>query len=120
MKKLLILPLLALSACATVTASSQQEIPITTIPAGARCVLSNSENAVTLEKTPGVVTVKRAFEPLKVECTRGTRKASGTLEPVTRGRAYGNILLLGVPALVDAHTGAGYRYDPESVTLELR
>lgn len=120
MKQFFVLPLLALTACATLTAESDQTITITTTPPGASCLLSNSENTVTLDQTPGGAIVKRAYEPLSITCSKpGVGKASTMLEAATRGRAYGNILLLGVPALVDAHTGAGYEYQPDSVALKL-
>ena len=63
----------------------------------------------------------RSFEPLSVGCTlAGAGSASMVIEAKTRGRAYGNILLGGVPALVDAKTGDGYEYAPSSVTLTLK
>jgi hypothetical protein len=43
-----------------------------------------------------------------------------TLEPRTRPRAYGNILLLGLPAYVDAGTGAGYEYVPDKAEIPLK
>ncbi len=116
------LPLVfALSACATVTADHEQAITIATTPADAQCVLSNSGGSWTVEKTPGSVVVPRAFEPLDVLCKKtDIGVARMQLEAKTRGRAYGNILLGGVPALVDASTGAGYEYAPASLSLELK
>lgn len=113
-----LLVMLALSACATITASHEQEITIVTTPAGARCVLETTEQQWLIEETPGSVTVTRAFEPLLATCTlTGYAKKHVTIEAQTRGRAYGNILLLGVPALVDAGTGAGYEYSPDHLEL---
>ena len=108
-----------LTACATVTASTDQEIHVATEPAGAACLLSNQLGSWNIEKTPATVAVQRSFSPLKISCAH---EGEGppmelTLEPHTRGRAYGNILLLGLPAYVDAGTGAGYEYRPESVVL---
>lgn len=112
--------LVLLSACATVTAESDQNIAVSTTPAGATCLLSNGEGSWRIPSTPGTAVVKRAFQPLQIRCTKaGAGKASTTLEAGTRNRAYGNILLLGAPALVDAYTGKGYEYEPGSVSLTL-
>ena len=111
---------LLLTACATITADKEQTIRIVTTPEdGASCTVSNGEETWEVESTPGSVTVQRAFKTLRVICNKeqmsgGTSKA----EAGTRGRAYGNILLLGVPAIVDAATGAGYEY-PETITVPL-
>jgi hypothetical protein len=110
--------LLALCSCATVTASSTQDITIKTIPAGASCVWGNTQQDGSIEATPATITVKRMFEPLDVICKlQGYEKTETIIEAKTRGRTYGNILLLGVPAVVDASTGKGYEYAPDEVTL---
>lgn len=121
MKNILILSaILLLSACATITASGDQDIAITTTPAGASCVLSNTQQTVILESTPGIANVTRMFEPLNVECSKpGYHNGETIIEAQTRGRAWGNILLLGVPAIVDTASGKGYEYDPAEVTLTL-
>jgi hypothetical protein len=120
MKLVPALLLLALASCATITASGDQDIAIATTPAGASCVLSNTQQTVTLESTPGTANVQRMFEPLNVECTKpGYMRGEAIIEAKTRGRAWGNILLLGVPAVVDTSTGKGYEYDPDSVSITL-
>jgi len=120
MKHLPLIALLALTACATVTADHEQVISIKTSPAGASCALTNSQGMWEIAKTPGNVTVPRGFSPLKVTCAKhGAGSATTMLEAQTRGRAYGNILLLGVPALVDVSTGAGYEYVPDNIELKL-
>ncbi len=120
MKKLILLLLLPLTACATLTADSDQKITVTTTPAGAHCTLRNGEGSWEIAKTPGSAMVKRAFSPLTIHCDR-TGKGTGdlTLEAETRNRAYGNILLLGYPAYVDAATGDGYQYTPDDVMIAL-
>jgi hypothetical protein len=113
--------LVSLSACASITADSEQAIDITTQPAGASCTISNSAGMWEIATTPDTVTVPRAFEPLDVLCKLPDgRSARTSLKAKTRGRAYGNILLLGLPTLVDASTGAGYEYEPSSLDLELK
>ena len=60
------------------------------------------------------------FEPLNVECSLpGYHKSETIIEARTRGRAWGNILLLGVPAVVDTADGKGYEYDPTEVNFTL-
>lgn len=111
--------MLVTGACATITAEKEQTVRILTTPEdGASCTVTNGEQTWEVESTPGEVTVPRAFKKLDVICS--TKEAGGTQDAQagTRGRAYGNILLLGVPALVDAATGAGYEY-PEEITVPL-
>lgn len=111
---------LLLSACATLTAEGNQAIAVTTTPPGAACALSNAEGAWKIAATPGSATVERSFSPLAIRCTHPSAgSGSVTLEPTTRGRAYGNLLMLGIPALVDAATGDGYEYTPAEVDVSL-
>ncbi len=121
MKQLLhILILLPLAACATVTADHDQRIQVSTVPAGASCTLTSGNGSWEIAKTPRSVAVARGFSPLVVTCSKkGAGTATETIEAKTRGRAYGNIALLGVPAVVDAATGAGYVYEPDSLNLKL-
>lgn len=110
-----------MTSCATVTADSEQSITVSTMPAGARCILSSSEGNWVIANTPGTASVKRAFAPLSIHCRKsGAGQAETVLEAQTRNRAYGNILLLGYPAFVDAATGDGYEYAPAQVMLTLK
>ena len=120
MKTISIAMLLVLTACATITKDSDQAITVTTEPAGASCLLTNAVGSWEIDETPGDAIVKRNFSPLQIQCNKDGLDASTTLEPKTRGRAYGNILLGGVPAIVDANTGAGYEYAPGAATLVLK
>lgn len=108
---------IGLSACATLTADKTQTIRIATTPeSGASCTVSNGEESWEVENTPAEVTVARAFKTLRVICSKDdTTGGMQSAKAGTRGRAYGNILLLGVPALVDAATGAGYEYPDEII-----
>ena len=121
MKKFItILALGTLTACASTTADSYQGIAITTTPPGALCTAKNDAGQSSLAQTPGTISVKRAFAPLTIQCAkRGYATAQITLEAQTRNRAFGNILLGGVPALADAYTGDGYEYAPAEVVLKL-
>jgi hypothetical protein len=112
--------LLPLSACATLTADTEQKIALSTEPAmKAECVATSAEGSWKLKKTPGEITVARAFKPLTIACTAKGYSGKIILEPGTRNRAYGNILLLGYPAFVDASTGAGYEY-PQEAIIQMR
>lgn len=117
--KIALAALFLLSACATVTADSDQKISVTTEPAGAACTLSNGMGSAQIEETPGSADIHRSFTRLIVSCGKDGLSASQTIEGKTRGRAYGNLLLLGLPAGIDAATGYGYEYDPDSIHLEL-
>lgn len=111
--------LLMAGACATITAEKEQTVRILTTPEdGASCTVSNGEQTWEVDSTPGEVTVPRAFKKLNVICTKQNAGGTHKADAGTRGRAYGNILLLGVPALVDAATGAGYEY-PKEITVPL-
>ena len=112
--------LLLVSACATLTSESTQDIHVTTDPAGAECSLRNELGTWTIEETPGSAAVHRSYSPLTITCAHEGEGPPMTrvLEPRTRGRAYGNILLLGVPAAVDAGTGYGYEYSPDKVEFK--
>jgi hypothetical protein len=120
--KTLLTALLALSlgGCATLTADAEQSISVVTEPAGASCILANQVGSWSVAKTPGTALVTRSFSPLAIQCKKDGLSGSQTLEAQTRGRAYGNILLLGIPAAVDASTGKGYEYDPENVSIVLK
>lgn len=121
MRPVLLLPLfLILSACATLTADGDQEITVDTTPPAAHCSLKNNAGSWKIKKTPGSVRVQRNFSPLVILCELPKHDPQKEiLRPATRARAYGNILLLGVPALVDAYTGAGYEYRPDKVKIML-
>lgn len=116
----IIFALSTLSACATLTGGHEQQIAVNTTPAGAKCLFTNGQENWAVEMTPGAVSLPRAYQTIQVTCSlAGFEQARATLEPKTRGRAYGNILLLGLPTLVDASTGAGYEYEPENIALTL-
>ena len=122
MKTALSLAALALlTACATITGDSDQEVTVITKPAGAHCTLSNRQGSWEIAQTPSSVKVARSYSPLIITCKSGTRTGAASIESVTSARAYPNALLLGFPAFVDAGTGAGYEYDLSGpVTVELK
>jgi hypothetical protein len=113
--------LLTMTACATVTAEPDQEISVSTTPVGATCSLQNNEGTWTIPVTPGAVRVERSFSVLTIYCSHtNAGKGEASLEPKTRGRAWGNLLMFGYPAAVDAATGDGYEYEPAVVSIPLK
>ena len=109
-----------LTACATTTAEHDQAITVTTEPPGASCAVKNNEITLTIAATPATVRVPRSFSTLAIYCSHpdfGTGEQM--IEAKTRGRAWGNLLLFGMSAAVDATTGAGYEYAPSAVTIPL-
>lgn len=119
MRLMVFVALLTLSACATVTADAYQNISVTTEPAGAACTLRNDVGQWSITETPGTASVKRSFSPLRIHCSNGTAQGEATIEAKTRGRAYGNIALGGIPAIVDAGTGKGYEYALDHIVIAL-
>jgi hypothetical protein len=111
--------ILTLSGCATLTADSDELITVETTPTGAHCSLKNDAGNWEIAKTPGSVKVDRSFSPLVIRCEKGKLVGDATLAPATRNRAYGNILLLGYPAFIDAGTGAGYEYEQATIKITL-
>ena len=120
-KRFAFLSLGLLTACATLTGESEQSITVSTKPAGAHCALSNRQGTWHIASTPGSARVARSYSPLVITCDHKTAgNGAATIEPVTSARAYPNALLLGLPAFIDAGTGAGYEYDTGPVTIALK
>ena len=115
-------PLLLLSACATLTAEADQTVSIATEPAGAVCEARNKAGTWKSAPTPSRLTVTRDFSTLAIECIHPSgARGSTTLPSSVRNRAYGNILLGGTPAVIDAYNGRGYEYPEEAaITLSAR
>lgn len=115
---LALIPLL-LTGCATLTADKTQNITVLTQPEEATCTLTNGIRTWQIDRTPGSVDIERDYSNLDIRCWSKDKKGQAILEPETRGRTYGNILLGGVPAIVDAQTGYGYKYESGMVLITL-
>lgn len=114
---------LVLSACASLTSGTEQTIAVVTAPAvGASCTLRNANGSWHVPRTPGSVTVQRAYGDLAVACAAADG-ASGdaTMTSGVAVATYANILLMGsvVWAAVDAATGAAFAY-PDRITVPLK
>jgi hypothetical protein len=75
----IIVCLILLSSCATMTTGTNQSLSVTTEPEkGAVCELTNDKGAWYVSNTPGTVTVNRAYGDLTVICKKGEK--SGTIK----------------------------------------
>ncbi|RED51385.1 hypothetical protein [Aestuariispira insulae] len=106
----------ALTNCAAIVTGTDQEIEVTTQPAGATCQLSQgNERVSTIPSTPRTVSVDRSWSDLYITCEKKghlpeTVMVPSELEPVT----FGNILIGGIIGFsVDAATGSMREYPDE-------
>lgn len=120
----MVLPAL-LCGCAAVlnpTASAHQAITVTTVPAGADCLLENDKGKYTLT-TPGTVTVAKTDWPgvlgnkLSVTCRKGALSASDSFSSMPSGWGWLSGAGGGVSAFADRQTGYAY---PSTITLDLK
>lgn len=116
---------LALSACASIVDGSTQVLSLKTVAedgsdvADAQCTLFNRKGTW-FTKTPGTVSVHRAYGPLNIECTKeAAAPGIAIVHSSTKGMAFGNIIAGGViGAAVDIGSGAAYDY-PVLVTVRM-
>ena len=109
-----VLALSMLSGCASIVTGRFQPLSVDTPGCeGATCRLSNSKGTWYV-KTPGLVTVHRAYGDLVVVCSKdGAGSASAPVASSTKAMAFGNIIIGGViGAAVDVGTGSAYDYPP--------
>lgn len=101
-----------LSGCASIVSGTNQSLSVDTPGCeAASCQLTNDKGTWYV-KTPGSVTVNRAYGNLTIVCSKeGFGSATSSVASSTKGMAFGNILLGGViGAGVDMGTGAAYDY----------
>ncbi|MEX3915960.1 hypothetical protein AB4Y43_06905 [Paraburkholderia sp. BR10872] len=114
----------ALTGCASIVNGTNQVVSIQTFKgsdeiAGAACKLEN-DKGTWFVKTPGTVTVHRAYGELSIKCEKnGVDPGIATVKSTTKGMAFGNILFGGlIGAGVDMSTGAAYDY-PALITVSM-
>lgn len=114
MKLLALISILALTACASITKGTTQDIEITSNPVGALCKVYNNGQLVGWITTPDWITVDRTKHNLIVKCTKiGYKETSYTNYSGTESRTMGNILVGGVVGWgVDSALGADNKYQP--------
>jgi len=101
-----------LSGCASIISGANQSVSVNTPGCeAASCELTNSKGTWFV-KSPGSVTVHRAYGNLAVVCSKeGFGSASQSVASSTKAMAFGNILFGGVIGVgVDVGTGAAYDY----------
>ena len=109
---LLILSFLFLSNCASIMSDSVQAISVDTPNCrDAKCTLNNSNGVYFVQRTPGTVSVEKAYGDLTVTCEKDGQTFTSTHQSKANVATYGNILLGGIPgALIDGGSGKGYDY----------
>ena len=106
--------------CATVTRDRDQNIGLTAPGCSepASCTFTNKKGSWTAE-APGMVSVRRSDDPLRVSCEAGDRLWQDEIEGQRGGRAWGNAILGGgIGAIVDANTDAHWDY-PVAVAVPI-
>lgn len=120
MRNLLIFAfVMGLSACASVLEDRNQQITVSSTPAGATCkLIREGEQIGAVESTPNVVVVERNEQDITVICSKdGWGEGAEVLVASVADRdslaRYVNAYLsIGIGVLIDQATGALYRYPP--------
>ncbi|WP_428390726.1 hypothetical protein [Lichenicoccus sp.] len=110
-----------LPGCATIVNGSNQNLTVSTNPAGAQCTVSRAGRVLGMvNPTPGSVRIDKSKNDLSVTCKKdGFRVATISQTPSFGGMTFGNILAGGaVGFIVDAASGANYTY-PSEVRLDM-
>lgn len=101
-----------LTGCASMTTGQNQTLSVQTCPEGAKVTLKNDKGTWYIPKTPGSVTILRAYSDLQILCEKeGYHPKTVAVKSSTKAMAFGNLLAGGiVGAAVDVGTGAAYDY----------
>jgi hypothetical protein len=107
----------ALSGCATLTDSNQQEMLVRAVldereVTGVACVLSNPAGRWFVV-APGRVTIRKSVDALRIDCSKEGVGSAGGMVASHFGAAsmMGNaVASAGLGYFVDRHTGAGFDY----------
>lgn len=108
-----------LPACATIMDGNTQPVSISTAPPGATCNVARNGTSIGTIQTPGMVTVERSKNDLTVTCGKaGTQTVQLTQPSKFTGVTFGNLIIGGLfGVVVDAATGANYRYDNQVLVM---
>ena len=112
-----------LTGCASITGSKLQPVSVSTTCESkpindASCTLTNDKGSWFV-KTPGSVTVNKAYGDISIECKKDEVKGSATFKSSSEGAVWGNIIAGGgIGYLVDANTGTGFAY-PNSMIVNM-
>ena len=116
-----VLMLGALSACATVTTGSSDNVTVETDPVGAACEFRRGGELVgAVNPTPGSVSISKSTSDMVLTCKRaGYFDSSEDVSAEFQGMTLGNLILGGLVGIaVDAASGAMGNY-PDSVQVSL-
>lgn len=105
-----------ISGCATIINGPNQNITVLTPPVSdAQCTLENDKGRWVIDKTPGVIMVKRSEKELLVMCKKTEMgKRSVSVKPELSKVVYLNIIFGGfMGGIVDRANGAAYEYPSE-------
>ena len=114
---IVVLGLLTLTGCASITGSTSQNISVQTKEpngtevAGANCELTNSKGKWFVV-TPGTVGISRSNDNMELLCRKdGYEPGRNGIVSDTKGMMFGNILFGGgIGAIIDHTSGAAYEY----------
>jgi hypothetical protein len=121
MRKLLLLALLPMAACATIVNGTSQDVAINTSPIGAACDVTRQGSHIgSVMATPGSLHVDKSGKDLTISCMKdGFTPAQATQAPTMSAATLGNVLLGGLVGIaVDASTGANFSYHDVQLTLQ--
>ena len=122
----LVISLLSVSACSSITQGTSQDIAVNTNPPGATCVLQREGFEIgRIHNTPGSANVSKTKHDITIVCNKegyetatyindsGWEAASGGA-----GIALDVFLTLGLSSAIDSATGADNKYtSPVNITL---
>ena len=106
---LIILPLLALGACATIVEGDDQTVSVITDPPGATCMLTREGVTVGVANpTPSSVVLEKDSDNISVICKKsGHFDGASTLSSSFQNLTFGNVIFGGIiGVVVDAASGA--------------
>ena len=108
-----------LPACATIVDGTTQGVSISSAPSGATCNVARNGTSIGTIQTPGMVTLERSKNDLTVTCGKaGTQTVQLTQPAKFTGVTFGNVILGGLfGVVVDAASGANYRYDNQVLVV---
>ncbi len=105
-----------LPSCASIVHGTRQKIAVSTNPPGA--IISDGENTV---QSPGTMNLKRNQDYILTITKPGYETETVKITHVISGAVAGNILAGGLIGWgVDAVSGAQWRLEPETITVNLR
>jgi hypothetical protein len=122
---MLLATLAALGGCASAVDGFKQTVMVRAATldgrdvADAECEVANDKGTWHV-RTPGAVTVHRSANAITVACVRpGYVAAGGAATSVFRSLAMGNLLVGGLPVVLDIANGSAYDY-PETLVLNMQ